>query len=254
VGSARTNAKGAFTIRFVPPVNGSYELTTSQIAQIEDPSLSPAFGDLLSPAATTPVKITVHSAVTKLFAKSRGGKALVYGTVAPGTSHVKGVVTVFAKGAKGGFKRAATHRLGSGDGTFAVLVSAKPGKWQYKVAYADPRQVIGATSKAVRLTVGAKPAASIKLASATAANGKVTVNAVVSPKASKSGAKVQLLALKTTGGAPRFGIVSSATIRGRTKITLRGALARQNSWVLELVYVQKGQPSSYSALKTETVK
>jgi ABC-type tungstate transport system permease subunit len=254
VASAKTNSKGAFTIRFVPPVNGSYELTTSQIAQIEDPSLTPPFGDLLSPASTTPVKITVHSAVTKLFAKSRGGKALVYGTVAPGTGHVKGVVTILAKGAKGGFKKVATHRLGSGDGNFAVLVGAKPGKWQYKVSYADPHQVVGATSKAVKLTVGAKPASSVKLASATAANGKVTVNAVVSPKAPSSGAKVQLLAFKTTGGGPRFGTVASASIKGKTKITLHGKLATKNTWVLELLYVQKGQPSSYSVLKTLTVK
>ncbi|MGH2896690.1 MAG: substrate-binding domain-containing protein, partial [Solirubrobacteraceae bacterium] len=79
VATGRTDSKGAFTIRFVPPVNGSYELTTSQISQLEDTSLTPAFGDLLSPAATTPVRITVHSAVTKLFARSRGGMAVVYG-------------------------------------------------------------------------------------------------------------------------------------------------------------------------------
>jgi ABC-type tungstate transport system permease subunit len=254
VGSAKTNAKGAFSLKFVPPVDGSYELTTSQIAQIEDPTLSPVFGDLLSPAATTPVKITVHSAVTKLFATSRGGKALVYGTVAPGTGHVKGVVTVLAKGAKGRFKKVATGRLGSGDGNFAVLVSAKPGKWQYKVTYADPRQVVGASSKTVKLTVGAKPASSVKLASAKIVNGKVTVDAVVSPRAPRSGAKVELLAFKTTGGAPRFGTIVSAAIKGRTKIALHGRLARNNSWVLELVYVQKGQASSYSTLTTVTVK
>ncbi len=71
VATGTTDAKGAFTITFVPPVNGSYELTTSQIAQVEDSTLNPAFGDLLSPASTTPVKITVHSAVTKLSAPSR---------------------------------------------------------------------------------------------------------------------------------------------------------------------------------------
>jgi tungstate transport system substrate-binding protein len=252
--SGKTNAKGAFTIKFVPPVNGSYELTTSQIAQVEDAQLNPVFGDLLSPAATTPVKLTVHSAVTKLFAKSRGAKTLVYGTVAPGTGHVKGVVTVLAKGAKGGFKKVATHRLGSGDGNFAVLVGAKPGKWQYKVTYADPRQIVGAQSKTAKLTVGATPTSNVKLASAKVANGKVTVNGVVSPKAPTSGAKVELLAFKTTGGAPRFATIGSAAIKGKTKVTLHGKLALNNTWVLELVYVQKGQPSSYSVLKTVTVK
>ncbi|HEY2316666.1 MAG TPA: substrate-binding domain-containing protein [Solirubrobacteraceae bacterium] len=254
VAGGKTNAKGAFTIRFVPPVNGSYELTTSQIAQVEDANLNPVFSDLLSPAATTPVRITVHSAVTKLFAKSRGGKALVYGTIAPGTGHVKGVVTLLARAVKGGFRKVATHRLGSGDGNFAVLVGAKPGKWQYKVTYADPRQVVGATSKTIKLTVGAKPASSVKLASARAASGKVTVSAVASPTAPKSGAKVELLAFKATTGAPRFATIASASIKGKTKLALHGRLARKASWVLELVYVRNGQPSSYSALRSIAVK
>jgi tungstate transport system substrate-binding protein len=254
VGTGRTNSAGRFTIKFVPPVTGSYELTTSQIAQIEDTSLTPPFGDLLSPAATTPVKITVHSAVTKLFAKSRGGMAVVYGAVAPSTGHVKGVVTVLAKGAKGRFKRVATQRLGSSDGNFAVAVKAKPGAWRYKVTYADPHQVIGATSKAVKVTVGAKPTSNVELASVTASGGKVTVSAKVNPKAPKSGAQVELLAFKATGESPRFATVAHASIKGRTTIALHAALARKNTWVLELVYVQRGQPSSYSALKTVVLK
>lgn len=253
VASGKTNAKGAFRIRFVPPVNGSYELTTSQIAQIEDSHISPAFGDLLSPAATTPVKITVHSAVTRLFAKSRGGSALIYGTVAPGTGHVRGVVTVLAKGAKGGFRKVASHRLASADANFAVAVKAKPGKWQYRVTYADPHQVVRAVSRPVKVTVAPRPASSVRLGSVKVTHGRVTAGAVVSPKPA-AGAKVQLLALRTTGGSPRFVTVASASVKGKTKVTLHGKLARKNSWVLELVYVQRGQPSSYSGLKTVAVK
>ncbi len=248
--TAFTDANGAFSIKFVPPVTGSYELTTSQISQLEDKTLTPAFGDLLSPAATTPVTVTVHSAVTKLFAKSRGGMAVVYGSVAPSTGHVKGVVTVLAKGARGGFKKVATQRLGSSAGNFAVAVKAKPGKWQYKVTYADPHQVVGAASKSVKVTVGAKPASSVKLGAVKVSGGKVTVSAKVNPKAPRAGAKVVLLAFKATGGTPRFVTIASAAIKGKKTITLHGKLARKNTWVLELVYVHKGQPSSYSALKT----
>lgn len=200
------------------------------------------------------MKITVHSAVTKVFAKSRGGMAVVYGSVAPSTGHVKGVVTVLAKGAKGGFRKVATQRLGSSAGNFAVAVKAKPGKWRYKVTYADPKQVVGAKSKAVKVTVGTKPASSVRLRSVTASGGKVTVHAAVSPKAAKPGAKVELLVLKATGGSPRFGEIGSAATKGRRTITLHGELAQKNTWVLELVYVQRGQPSSYSALKTVVVK
>jgi len=254
VATGHTDSKGAFSIRFSPTVTGSYELTTSQISQLEDTSLTPAFGDLLSPAATTPATITVHSAVTKLFAKSRGGMAVVYGAVAPGTGHVKGVVTVLAKGAKGSFRKVATQRLGSSAGNFAVAVKAKPGKWRYKVTYADPKQVVGTTSKTVKVTVGAKPASSVTLGSVKVSGGHVTVNAAVNPKATKPGAKVALLAFKATGGSPRFATIASATTKGKKTIALHGKLAQKNTWVLELVYVQRGQPSSYSTLKTVVLK
>ena len=49
IATGHTNSKGAFSINFVPPVSGTYELTTSQISQLEDTTLTPAFGDLLSP-------------------------------------------------------------------------------------------------------------------------------------------------------------------------------------------------------------
>ncbi len=138
-------------------------------------------------------------------------------------------MTVLAKGAKGRFKKVATHRLGSADGNFAVSVNAKPGTWRYKVTYADRRQVVGATSRTVKVTVRAKPSSSVKLGAVKVSNGRVTVAATVSPKAPRSGAKVELLVLKTTGGAPRFVTVGSASVKGRAKVTLHGKLARENT-------------------------
>ena len=88
VASGKTNSTGHYTISFVPPTNGSYEVSTPQISQIEIPTLSPPYGDLLSPAATTPVKISVAQRTSNFSVKSQGGKALVTGTVepVPGTS------------------------------------------------------------------------------------------------------------------------------------------------------------------------
>lgn len=254
VATATTNSTGAFSINFVPPVTGSYEVATPQIAQIENSALSPVFGDLLSPAASAPAKITVHSAVTKLFAKSLGGAALVYGTVAPGTGHVRATVTVYARGAIGGFRKVVTDRLHATDANFAVVVRAAPGTWRYRVVYQDPKQVIGTTSKTVNVTVGAKPASTVSLGAVKIANGRITVSAGLTPKAPPTGATLQLLAFKTTGGTPRFGEVAAATVRGKAKVSLAARLARKSSWVLQLVYVQKGQASSYSQLKVVTVK
>src|SRR5262249_30603240 len=106
--TAKTNSQGTYSISFVPPATGSYQVTTAQIAKIENTSLNPFFGDLLSPAATASAKITVHSAVTKLTARAQGGKALVFGTVSPGTDHTKkAAVTILAKqvGSSKGYKK-----------------------------------------------------------------------------------------------------------------------------------------------------
>ena len=60
VGTANTNTGGNYSITFTPTSSGAYQASTGQIAQIENATLNPVFGDLLSPAATTPVNLTVQ--------------------------------------------------------------------------------------------------------------------------------------------------------------------------------------------------
>ena len=255
VASGKTNASGAYIINFVPPTTGSYLLTTAQIAQIEDAILNPVFGDLLSPAATASVPVTVHSAISNLTVKSRGGRALVTGSVAPGAGHVKPSVEVLArlKGSKRGYKTVATDKLSASDGNFAVLVALSASRWQIKVSYQDPKQVVPSTSGTVDVTVGAKPTSSVSFGSLKVNNGALTLGASVKPAAPKSGAKVELLAFKTAGGSPRLGENATVTVRAKTKFMLHARLKRGFRWVLELEYVQKGQASSFSALRTINV-
>jgi ABC-type tungstate transport system permease subunit len=59
VASTSTSSRGAFTVSFKPTSSGLYELTTPQASEIENRSLTPVFGDTLSPAATAPKRITV---------------------------------------------------------------------------------------------------------------------------------------------------------------------------------------------------
>ena len=74
VATGKTDSTGKYSISFVPPTNGSYQVTTNQIAKVEEPTLNPVFGDLLSPASTTAVKITVHSVITELNSRNQGGR------------------------------------------------------------------------------------------------------------------------------------------------------------------------------------
>ena len=76
-----------------------------------------------------PVNVTVHGATANFGVRSQGGKALVAGTVSPGTGHVKGTVTVWARavGKKGAFHKVATDRLAADQGNFAISARSRPG-------------------------------------------------------------------------------------------------------------------------------
>ena len=60
-----------------------------------------------------------------------------------------------AVGKKGGFRKVASARLAATQGNFAVSVSLAAGTWQIKVTFADPRQVVAASSRTVKVTIGA---------------------------------------------------------------------------------------------------
>jgi tungstate transport system substrate-binding protein len=257
VASGKTNSTGAYKIRFNPTSTGTYEASTGQISQVEDARLSPPYGDLLSPAATAPAKMTVQSKVTGLSVKSAGGRAVAFGSVAPAKGHVKATVTFLARkaGSKGAFRKVATERLGAAESNFAASLPLSAHGWQVKVKFQDGKNVLGTTSATKRVTVKPKPASSVSLGSVSVHNGSLTVHGKLRPGAT-SGSKVQLLALDTAAGAPaRLAGVGTVHVgRGKKTVTLHAKLKRGSRWVLELVYVPKGGATSFSKLKTITVR
>ena len=66
VASGKTDSTGHYSIKFTPTATGSYNVSTGEISRIENATLSPPYGDILSPAATVSVHVTVHSTVAKL--------------------------------------------------------------------------------------------------------------------------------------------------------------------------------------------
>jgi len=257
VASGKTDSTGHYKIKVTLPASGAYEVTTSQISQIENATLNPVYGDILSPAATAAAKVTVHAATANVRVLSQGGKAVVLGTVKPGTLHHKATVTVLARaaGKKGAFKKVASGRLAATQGNFAVSAPLAAGRWQVEVRFQDRGQVYAATSRAVTVTIGGKPASSVGLHSASAKKGKLTVRGTVSPAAA-SGAKVELLGLNTTPGAPsRFKVLGTVKLgAGKTSFTLHSAAKRGVRWVLQLEYLPAGQTSSFSGLRTVDVR
>jgi hypothetical protein len=155
VASGKTDAMGAFSITFTPSSSGSYEASTGQIAQVENATLSPVFGDLLSPAATAPAAMTVNAAITSLHVKGGKHRATVSGTVAPRTGHVKATVTALArvKGSKRGYRKVGSERLRGTKSKFSIKLRLGAGVWQIEVKFADPKVVNGTTSKPTTVTV-----------------------------------------------------------------------------------------------------
>ena len=258
VASARTNASGNYSIRVSPTSTGSYQVSTGQISQIEIASLNPAYGDILSPAASAPVPVAVQSKVSGLSMSSVGGRALVVGSVAPGKGHAKATVTFLARktGSHGAFRKVSSDKLAANDGNFAAALplAASEKGWQVKVKFQDGKHVLSSTSAAKKVMVKPAPHASAKLSSVKISNGNVTVRGSVFPKPT-TGAEVQLLALNTAAGSPdRFRVFKTVSIgRGHKHFTLHATLKRATRWILELKYIQHGQASGFSKLKTIAV-
>ena len=258
VASGKTKSDGSYTIKFTPSSTGQYEVSTGQISMIEIPTLNPQYGDLLSPAATSPVKVNVHGAIANFRVESQGGKALVLGTVAPGTGHVKGTVTVFARavGSNGAYKKVATDRLATSQGNFAISAPLAAGVWDVKVKFEDPKQgIVAATSQTVRVTIGAQAASSVSLNSVKTRKGGFTVAGTATPSG-ESGAKIELLRLNATPGAPaRFTVFGTANLAaGKDKVTFRTTkLRRGATWVLQIEYVRPGEAPSFSGLRTVAI-
>jgi ABC-type tungstate transport system permease subunit len=256
VASGKTDSTGAYSIKFTPSSTGSYEVSTGAISKVENSTLNPVYGDILSPASTAATSVTVHSALANFSVKSQGGKALVLGKVSPGTGHVKGTVAVFARavGKKGAFRKVATQRLGATQGNFAISVPRAAGSWNFKVKFTDSKQVVAASSKTVKVTIGPKPTSRVSLGSVKAKAPSLTVKGSAAP-AGEAGAKVELLALNTaSGAATRFKVLKTTKLgAGKTKFTFHAKAKKGTRWVLQLEYVRPGQAPSFSGLKTVNV-
>jgi tungstate transport system substrate-binding protein len=258
VASGKTNSTGHYSIKFTPSSSGSYQVSTGSISKVEIPTLSPVYGDILSPASTAAASVTVHSALTNFSVKSQGGKALVLGKISPGTGHVKGTVAVFARAVakKGAFRKVATERLAATQGNFAISVPLAARSWNIKVKITDSKQVVAANSNTVKVTIGPKPASSVHLTSLNAKGpGRFTLNGSAKPLG-ETGAKIELLVLDTAPGAPtRFRVLDTAKFGPRSTKFSFGAmkLKRGTRWVLQLEYIRPGEAPSFSGLRTVNV-
>jgi ABC-type tungstate transport system permease subunit len=275
VGSGTTDASGNYSVHFVPGSSGSYQVSTPQLAQVENANLNPVFADLISPGATAATPMSVQAGIALSSAKASSSGVTVAGTVAPAAPDSNGTVTILArKGTSGSFSQIGGAALTTGQFAYAATGGLTPGTWQVQTSYRDPGQLLPATSNVMTVTVPSPPKSAPSSPTASfkklkVKNGVLTVSGVLGRAASGSGARVELFALqtskvkKTSSKAKRatarvakvsFRQVGKTTVKnGHKTFTVKAKLKRGFRWVLQLEFVQKGKPTTFSKLRTVDV-
>jgi hypothetical protein len=103
----------------------------------------------------------------------------------------------------------------------------------------------------------AKVTHALKFRRISSKKGKVTVTGTLKPAPSTSGAKIELLALRTVSKKKSVHlrqVAKTSLGKGKTTFTIRTTLKRHARWLLQLEYVQKGQTITFSRVRTVTVR
>jgi ABC-type tungstate transport system permease subunit len=253
VASGKTTATGAYSITFTPPSSGSYQASTGEISQVEDATLNPVYGDLLSPSATTAVPLTLGGTVDIKKATASTGGVSVTGSIRPSTPDANGSVDVLGRkqGSKSAFKTIGSSTLKKGARTYAVNGNLGAGKWQIETRYRDAGRFGAATSKTKNVTVSGN-IVTVSFKKVTIKKGKLTVSGLIGQPSATSGGKLALFAQKS--GSSKFTKIGNGSIgKGKTKFSVKAKL-RNGTYVLQLQYSHKGQTSSFSKLKTVSVR
>ena len=264
VGSGTTGASGNYTITYTPPASGQYQVSTGLITQIENSTLNPPFGDLLSPASTAPTATAVHGVVSVTRATGERGGVTVAGAVGPVApdGHDQVVLSVRRQGAAGYRKIGAAH-LVAGQGVYAVNGNLAAGRWRLRVTLSDPGQLEQANSRIVTVTVPtAKQSHSVRFTRITDRTGRITVSGTLSPAAVKAGARIELFALRLSklkspgsgAASPRFREVAHLSLPKRgSGFSFRLTETRGYQLAFQLGYVQKGAASSFSTARAVAI-
>ena len=258
VAAGTTSSNGSFSIPFSPGSSGSFEVSTPQISQVEVANIQPGinYADTLSPSATAPVAMSVQGVVSILKSATAPGQVTVTGAVGPRAPDSNARVTILARktGSTGAFSEVGGASLSAGQSSYAVQASMPAGPYQVEASYSDPGSLLSGTSAAATVTVAPGSAGrAVSFKKVTSKKGKVTVTGTLKPSPTASGAKVDLLALRTTAKGS-LKVVGKTTVKvGKTSFTIKAKLKRNSRWILQLEYVQTGQASTYSRTKTVAV-
>jgi len=263
VASGTTDANGHYRIVFTPRSSGSFQVATGAISQIEDTTLNPPYGDILSPAASTASSVAVNATVKISTATTSPGAVKVLGTLGPAAVDTKAVVTLLARKrtSKGAFKTIATQSVKADDAAFSVIGPLANGSWTVEVRYADPGAFNPATSAARNVTVPLAKGPKLGYKKLAIKKGMVTLTGTLSVAPEGSKATVWLyahplnkLGKKASGKKSKFTQVARTTIKaGKKTFTLKPKFKRGYRYVLKLRYTHTGQKTTNSKYRNVVI-
>jgi tungstate transport system substrate-binding protein len=111
----------------------------------------------------------------------------------------------------------------------------------------------GATTASPINVIGLPAPHTLTFKSLRVKKGKLTITGTLKPGPALKGATVALFALRTTGPSGQKKVAHVSIGKGKTKFTIHAKLKRGFKWILQLEYIQKGQTSTWSGLKTVAV-
>jgi tungstate transport system substrate-binding protein len=262
VGSGKTDASGHYSITFTPPSSGSYQVATGAISQIEDATLSPAYGDILSPGASPASSVTVNAMAKITKTTTTSNSVTLLGTVGPAAVDSNAKVTLFArkKSSKGAFKTIGTNSVAAGKSAFSLTGKLAIGAWTVKVQYADTGAFNTATSATKNVTVALAKGPKISYKKVTVNKGTVTLTGTLSlwPKGTKGTVRLFAHALNKIGQKGKKAtftqVAKTAVKAGKKTFTLKHTFKRGYRYVLKLQYTHAGQKTTNSKFSNVVVR
>ncbi len=151
VASATTNGTGDFTLTYRPVSSASYAVAVPDIAKIENATLSPNFGDLLTGTSHPIGTIAVSSSVSLTSLTKSGPLGIrVKGRFNPRVTSYGAAIELFAAHPGGRWHLMQTVPLRTGSSTFSKRFVLGRGKWKLLFAYVHPGVVTTSFTPHVR--------------------------------------------------------------------------------------------------------
>ncbi len=152
--SVRTKANGNYSFTVHPNANAKYTVSTGEISQIENATLSPVFGDLLSPASKSAGRVNVRATVAIHKVSAHLGRVTMKGGLKPSSTGAFAHLSLYAGHSGHALKFVGKRDVKAGKHNFVLHFHLARGfTWRLRLKYVTAGQTFTGTSASRMVTV-----------------------------------------------------------------------------------------------------